>query len=64
MWGDKLGKLQQEFAKIEIKEREKLKTFETCFNWTAKFANDIILVKDPWDKLNSEVSYKVKLDIK
>lgn len=64
MWGDKLGKFQQEFAKIEIKEREELKIFETCFNRTTKFYNDIILVKEKWDKTNSELNYKVKLDAK
>lgn len=64
MWGDKLGKLQKEFAKIEQKEREKLQIYETCFNKTTKLSDDLILVKDNWDKPNSELKYKVKLDTK
>ena len=64
MWGDKLGKLQKEFAKIEQREREELRIYETCYNKTTKFSDDIILVKDSWDKPNSELKYKVKLDTK
>ena len=64
MWGDQLGKLQKEFAKIEQKEREELKVYETCFNKKTKFSDDLILVKDNWDKPNGELIYKVKLDTK
>lgn len=64
MWDDQLGKLQKEFAKIEQREREELKIYETCFNKTAKFSDDIILVKDNWDKPNNELKYNVKFDIK
>jgi hypothetical protein len=61
IWGEQLGKLQKEFAKIERREREELSLYETCYNRTTKFSNDLILVKDDWDKPNSELKYKVKL---
>ena len=64
MWGDQLGKLQKESAKIEQKEREELKLFETCFNKTTKISDDLILVNDSWNKQNSELKYRVKLDTK
>jgi hypothetical protein len=64
MWGDQLGKLQKEFAKIEQTEREELKLYETCFNRTTKVSDDLILVNDSWDKQNNELKYKVKLDTK
>lgn len=64
MWGDQLGKLQREFAKIEQRERDELKIYETCFNKTTKFSDDIILVKDNWDKPYIELRYNVKLETK
>ena len=64
MWGDKLDKLQKEFAKIEQREREELRTYETCYNKITKFSDDIILVKDSWGKPNSELKYNVKLNTK
>lgn len=64
MWGDKLGKLRKEFAKIEQRDRKELSVYETCYNRTTKFSDDIILVKDKWDKSNSELKYSVKFDTK
>lgn len=64
IWGDQLGKLQNEFAVIEAREREELKLYETCFNRTTTVSDDFILVNDSWDKQNTELKYKVKLDTK
>jgi len=61
IWGNQLGKRQKEFAEIE---REELTLYETCYNRTTKFSDDLILVKDDWDKPNSELKYKVKFDTK
>jgi hypothetical protein len=63
-WGDQFGKLQKEFAKIEQKEREELKLYETSFNKSTKISDDLILVSDSWDKQNTELKYRVKLDTK
>lgn len=63
-WGNKLGKREIESAKIERREREELKIFLTCFNRTIKKYDDIIIVKDNWDRENDIVEYNVKLEIK
>lgn len=64
MWGDQLGKLQKEFAKIEQRERQELELFTNCFNKALKISDDKLLVKDNWNKTTGELKYKVKLDLK
>ena len=46
MWGDIMGKFAKQSAELEIREREELHLFETCFNRTTKQGHDIILVSD------------------
>ena len=64
MWGGQLGRLQKELAQIEQREREELKLYETCFNRTTKVSDDLVLINDSWEKQNTELKYKVKLDTK
>jgi hypothetical protein len=64
MWGDKLGKRERENAEIERLERQGLELRATCYNKTVKQKNDIIIIKDNWNKPNVELNYKVKLDLK
>jgi hypothetical protein len=61
-WGNKLGKREIESAKIEQKEREELKILQTCFNGTTNYFDDIIIIKDNWDRENDIVKYNVKLE--
>jgi hypothetical protein len=62
MWGSQLGKLQQEFASIEKRERQELEIYSTCYNREVNQKEDIILVSDTWAKPNQRMRYKVKLD--
>ena len=61
MWGDKLGKKERESAEIERKERKRLELFKTCHNRDTKYTEDIILIKDTWDKVNNELNYRIKI---
>lgn len=61
MWGDIMGKFAKQSAELEIREREELHHFETCFNRTTKQQQDIILVNDVWDIPIKEKKYKAVL---
>lgn len=63
MWGDILGKRAKEAAEIEIRQREELHLFETCFNRTIKQKKDIILTRDVWDRPSKEKKYEVSFSI-
>ena len=64
IWGNQLGERQKEFAEIERREHEELIIFETCYNRATTFSDDLMLVKDDWNKPDSELIYKVKFDAK
>lgn len=63
MWGDIMGKFAKQSAELEIREREDLNAFETCFNRTTKQRNDITLISDTWDKPAKEKNYGVTLSM-
>jgi len=63
MWGDIMGKFAKESAELEIREREELHLFETCFNRKTKQRQDVILVSDTWDKPIREKNYKITLSV-
>jgi hypothetical protein len=63
MWGDIMGKSARQSAELELRERENLYSFETCFNRTTKQRQDIILVTDIWDKPMKEKNYKITLSV-
>ena len=54
----------KDLKQFEQREREELILYETCYNRTTKFSDDIILVNDDWGKPNNELKYKVKFDMK
>ncbi len=60
-WGDMMGKFAKQDAEIEIREREDLHKFETCFNRFSKVKKDIILAKDLWNQHSRERHYRIKL---
>jgi len=62
-WGDIMGKFAKQAAELEIREREDLNLFETCFNRKAKQKHDIILTEDLWDKPATEKKYQVALSL-
>ncbi|HUC82392.1 MAG TPA: hypothetical protein VMR70_15915 [Flavisolibacter sp.] len=63
MWGDIMGKFARQSAELEIREREELHLFETCFNRTTKQRQDIILVNDTWDTPMRERNYIIILSV-
>jgi hypothetical protein len=48
---------------LQIREREELHLFETCFNRTTNQRQDIILVNDTWDTLVREKNYEITLSV-
>ncbi len=54
-------KFEKDFTEIRKRETEELEIFSSCFNRNTKQKEDIILVKDIWDKPVTEKNYKVAL---
>lgn len=63
MWGDVMGKFAKQSAELEIREREELHLFETCFNRATEQRQDIILVSNTWDKPMREKNFKITLSV-
>lgn len=61
--GDIMGKFAKQSAELEIREREELHLFQTCFNRTTKQKQDMILCSDKWDTQLTEKKYKVTLTL-
>jgi len=58
-WGDILGKFAKQAAETEMREREDLQKFKTCFNRTTKYQQDIILASDFWNEPAKEKNYQI-----
>jgi len=58
-----IGHLEQKFTEIEERETQELQIFTSCFNRTRKQKQDVILVRDSWDKQVNEKSYTVSLSV-
>ena len=64
IWGEKLGKRDQEFAQIEKREREEFEIYSSCNNRKFNEIEDVILIQDNWGSQKSELIYKVEFRIK
>jgi len=64
IWGEKLGKREKEYAQIEKGERERFEIYSACKNRAFDETENIILIKDKWEKPQSEIRYKVEFRIK